>query len=345
MFKSLVAAVAASLVLVPGAVSASPSVAAARADDYPPGVVLNPGQIPRGADTPLLHMAQEVIVDGATRVPVDGEATVWLLGRVGGDYLVQTAGASFRRYTVQLVHPDGSRQVLQRFDGRTSVSVSADGTRLALVTMDRPSTRIRVVETLTGTLVRQRTFGSLGAEVADYGVHRMVVTGVDSRTYWWNPETNRLRLLVPHPAWADIAADRLVVRVPKAGSPYEECQQTVVLSQPSVVLWRSCRDLPYRFSPDGRRMLTIPILTDGIGASLVQVRRMHGGLVQTFRPPMYFGFTEWESNHQVLLQPVGKKYVAAVRCDLTAQCERASRLFRSFGGTDPLTTMRWSFPE
>jgi hypothetical protein len=335
---------AAALAVVPAVVvGAAAPAAAAPPDDYPRGTTLYPGRLARGADTPLLHVQNEVIVDGDLRVPVRGIPHVWLLGKVGQDYVVHTAAADLAHYAVQLVHRDGSRQVLQRFGDRTTPVLSADGRRLALVTLAGQHTRIRVVKTRSGELVRSRTFATYGVTVADYGIRRMVLTGLRSRTYWWNPETGRLRLLVARPARADIAADRLVVWVgdPKV-DPFD-CQKTVVLSRPSKVLWRSCHDYPFAFSPDGRRMVSIFIHTDGIGPDVVQVRRQDGHVLHTYRA-RFFGFIEWENARQVLLQPVGPKYVAAVRCDVAAGCRRASRLYPAPPTMDPIESMRWSFP-
>jgi hypothetical protein len=310
-----------------------------------PEVTLYPAQLERGAKTPLLHIEEEVIVDGDLRVPVRGPAHVWLMGRIGRGYLITTAGPNFRRYTVQLVRRDGARRVLQRFGDRTMATMSANGRHLALTTMARPGTEIRVVRTRTGELVLARTFGSSGVEVSDYGQRRLVITGLRGGTYWWNPVRNRLRLIVPRPAKADIAVDRLVFLLPHPDRPYRDCQKTVRLSRPTEVLWRSCRNIPLNFSPDARRMLTVDIRADGIGPGTIQVRTARGRLVQTYRAPMWFGFTEWESDTDLLLQPVGRKYLAAVRCTLGDGCERASRLYRSPGTYDPPETMRWSFPQ
>ena len=92
-------------------------------------------------------------------------------------------------------------------------------------------------------------------------------------------------------------------------------------------------------------MVTFDIRTDGIGPAVLQVRGSHGKVLHTYRAVLFFGFIEWESNGQVLLQPVGKRWVAAVRCDLSGGCERASDLYASPGTFDPPETMRWSFPD
>ena len=308
-------------------------------------VTLYPAQLGRGADTALLHVQEEVIVDGDLRIPVTGPAHLWLMGRIGRGYLISTASADFEHYSVQLVRRNGERRVLQRFGDRTTATMSADGSQLALVQLAWPDTRIRIVLTRSGRLVRERTFASYGVEVSDYGQTRLVLNGLRGRTHWWNPVRNRLTLIVPRPAKADIAADRLVVLVPDPDTPYLDCQRTVRLSRPTQVLWRSCKNVPLTFSPDASRMVTVDIRADGIGPRTVQVRRAGGKLLATYRAPMWFGFTEWESNTDLLLQPVGRKYLAAVRCYLADGCERASRLYKSPGTYDPPETMRWSFPQ
>ncbi len=346
MFRPVIATLVTALLLLPGG-GLTPGAAAAAAttgDGYPTGTTLFPARLERGVDTPLLHSEGKVIVDGATRIRVRGVANLWLLGRIGRGYLLETADADFEHFAVQLVRWDGSRRVLQRFGQLTTPTVSTDGRHLALATLVRPHTRIRVVSTRSGELVRERTFASYGAEVSDYGLRRMVITGLRNRTFWWNPDTNRLTLLVARPAWADISANRLVVRFPHPRVRYQDCQRTVPLRRPSVVLWRSCRDTPLAFAPDGRRMVTLPINADGIGPDVVQVRRQRGRVLRTLRAPTFFGFIEWESNRRLLLQPVGRTYVAAVRCGLEGECERASRLYEAPAPFNPVETMLWSFP-
>ncbi len=344
---ALVVALAAAAAAQPATAAAAPDRAevASASSVEAPTVTLFPAALPRGADTPLLHMEEEVIVDGALRVPVAGPTPMWLMGRIGRDYLVTASSADFEHYVVRLVRPNGESRVLQRFGQRTAVTMSADGRHLALATMVRPDTRIRVVRTRSGELVRERLFASYGAEVSDYGQRRLVITGLRSRTFWWDPVRDRLRLIVAHPAGADIAADRLVVMVPRPKRPYLFCQQTVRLSEPSDVLWRSCRYIPLAFSPQRGRIAAVDIQSDGIGPWEVQLRRARGKLVQTYRAPMWFGFVEWESERGLFLQPVGRHFLAAVRCDIGGGCERASRLYDAPGTFDPPETMRWSFPQ
>lgn len=359
MLRSFLVTAGAALVLVPGALithgaalvgapaPGSPLTGTEARADYPAGITLNPGRLDRGPSTPLLHATQEAIVDGGLRVPLDGLQNVVLLQRIGADYVIQSANADFTRYAVRLVHPDGTRRLLQRFTDPTLVSASADGEQVALVTAGRAATRIRVVATRSGDLVARRTFAPNDVEITDYGVPRMVVTSYAARrTWWWNPETDRQEQIVGHLGWADISADRLVVLRPNPRNPDRFCQRTVQLSSPTTVLWRSCRDIPGAFSPDASRMVTWNINTDGLGPALVQVRRADGTVLRTYRAAWGFGFTVWESNRQVLLQAIGPKYAAAVRCSVgSGACERASTLFRIPPGGPPVTSMQWSFPQ
>jgi hypothetical protein len=93
-------------------------------------------------------------------------------------------------------------------------------------------------------------------------------------------------------------------------------------------------------------MVTTPILSDGLGPSVLQVRRADGKVFRTYRPPSFFGFVEWESDRSLLLQPIGSRHAAAVRCFVGGgECRRASRLYRGFGDNpEPLRSMRWTFP-
>ena len=93
-------------------------------------------------------------------------------------------------------------------------------------------------------------------------------------------------------------------------------------------------------------MISWYINTDGLGPRLVQVRRADGTVLRTYRAAWGFGFSVWESNRSVLLQPYGAHRTAAVRCDvLTGDCVRASRLYRVPAGGPPMESMRWSFPQ
>ncbi len=348
MLRSLLTTAGAALVLGPVAlITPLASPAASVPDDYPAGTTLAPGRLERGPNTPLLHTAEDVVIDGDLRVPLEGLDNVWLLQRVGHDYLVQASSPDFTRYAVVLVHPDGSRRVLQRFADPTLVTASADGRRLARVTSTRTATRITVVTTRTGELVARHTFGANDVEVTDYGRATMVVSSYAlHRTWRWNPVGGRVTVIAHRLAWADIAADRLVLLRPNPDDADMFCQRTVRLSHPAEVLWSSCQDTPGVFSPSGRRMISWYINTDGLGPSLVQVRRADGTVLRTYRAAYGFGFGVWESNRSVLLQPYGAHRSAAVRCDVvTGDCVRASRLYRVPVGGPPMESMRWSFPQ
>ena len=56
------------------------------------------------------------------------------------------------------------------------------------------------------------------------------------------------------------------------------------LSDPRARLWKSCTERVAAFSPDGKRMATMHILSDGIGPGEVQEREIDGTLLGDYRP-------------------------------------------------------------
>ena len=76
------------------------------------------------------------------------------------------------------------------------------------------------------------------------------------------------------------------------------------------------------FSPDGATMLTIGILTDGIGPDEITLRRTDGTKLATWTTSWFSGW-EWESPGTLLLDVNGKRRSATVRCTL-AECENAT---------------------
>jgi hypothetical protein len=204
---------------------------------------------------------------------------------------------------------------------------------------------VRAVNARTGRLVADRRFRGW-IDLEDYGVHRMVLSewgNKRTRTFWWNPVTNRQTRISGHPAYvADVAANRLGL-ITKDAPDGRLCQKVVPFSNTSTTVWRSCRYRALEFSPDGRRMVTTHILADGPGPIWLQLRNDHGRLRATYRAEL-FGSIAWENRRSVLLQTAGSKYAAMVRCTLGDGCERASRLYRA-RRLDPFAAMAWSFPR
>ena len=108
--------------------------------------------------------------------------------------------------------------------------------------------------------------------------------------------------------------------------PYDGgCSVVSTLSDPAAVLSESCTERVTDFSPDGRRLALVDLLTDGLGPNRVTVRTAGGRRVATYDAPFFFGLVQWETSEALLLQTNGTRRSALVRC-ARAACERASRL-------------------
>lgn len=335
--RRLVATAAAAVLAVPLAASAA-------ADGAPTGTTLRPAKIDRGKNTDLLHTQGKVIVDGDTRVRISQGRRLRLLGRSGRAYVAVTMDRSYRNWRLLRLNHTGGTSLIARGKGDVpEPHLSDDGSHVVLVRVGNRRTRLTVVDTRNGHVLRDRRFPTY-IDVQDYGSRRMVLSEWTnrSRTFWWNPHTNRRVRISGQPAYiADISADRVglfISEVPRS------CQRVVRLSRPAANLWRSCKNRAFEFSPNGRRMVTSHILSDGPGPSRLQVRGTHGKLFATYRAE-WFGFIVWENRRSVLLETAGTKYTAAVRCAPPARCERASKVFRN-PGRDPYfpPAMHWGFP-
>lgn len=340
----MTAAAAATLMAAPLAVAAADPAWAGLQRDRPSGMTLHPARLARGESTPLFHTDGRVLVDGDRRIRLQQRQGRWVdpVGRSGRDYLVLTTSTDFGVWKLLRVDRAGDATVLAG-GGEPVVEAawaSADGSHVALVRHGQARTRVTVRDSRTGALLRHRGFRGY-LEPLDYGRRRMVLTqwpGERSRTFWWDPHDNRQVRISRRPGLAaNVPANRVALHYPRGT---DDCLRVARLSAPRRTLWRTCRDQVVSFSPDGRRMVTSGE-GDDHRPPFLQVRRGDGRLLATYRARQ-FGFVEWESRRSVLLETVGAKVTAAVRCRPGHGCERASRLHQQPGGRP--TQMDWSFP-
>lgn len=341
----LAGALLAALTAAPLAVTTATT---AVADEYPTGERINPAALPAGPATPLLRVVGRTIIDGSTRIEVAAHH-VRMVGRSTPDYLVMTSDANYENWRLLRVTGAGATERIA--GGPRSwpeFRLSDGGAHVALLTYTHDDKALlRVVETATGDVVRARTFPQ-SVSPLDFGSRRMVLGDWGSgrrsaRTYWWNPFSNRTLTIAEKAGYiADISADRFgfFTKDPYLGG----CQKVMTLSRPRTLLWRSCDDVALSFSPNGKRIVSTYILTDGPGPGMVQVRGARGRVLDTYRA-RWFGFVKWETDRRLVLQVGSRRSVAAVRCTLES-CERVSKLFRT-GEREPWMVMPpWSFaPE
>lgn len=290
-----------------------------------PTVELKPGLIPRGADIAIPHMEGRVIVDGDTRIRVHARQ-VDLLGKSGSAYVVHTSAKDgYSKGRTLRVRPDGSTVVLSRHDATAEVALTDDGAHVVRVrTLPRERTAVRAIDARTGSVVASRAFRGWVFPLDASGGRVLLSSWSPARTLWWNFLSDATGVAAHRTGGAaDITADRLGSYT---GDPYAGgCYVVSSLRHPSRVLWRSCGERAVAFSPDGRRVATVGIVDDGLGPSVVNVRRVKHGAALAHYTTKWFGELRWESSTALLLDANGERKAATVRCVLT-DCERASDL-------------------
>lgn len=301
---ALVAAVAATPLLV------SPAAAAP--------TQIEPTRLERGPDPATPRIAGGAVVDGDRRVDVPGRSA-YLLGRSGGGYVVVSlVGETWTTTRV------GAGRPLTLVEGPTpeQVTLADDGGTVAVTRFLRERTSVEVLEAGTGDRVRRGVFAGY-PRVLDVQGARVVVGGPDGGRLW-NVRTDRRTLLDSgHVYAADISSDRLASF---DKDPYDGgCTQVSQLLAPRDLLWASCREAVRAFSPDGRRIVTQPKLTDGIGASRLWERTVQGRPLASYTVGSHFGLVAWEDSTTLLLDAYGARRGATVRCS-EGDCERASAL-------------------
>ncbi len=316
LLTTLAAAVAGLGLLAPTAPAPStvPLVSAAAATTVD---LSRPGTLERGDDIRVPHLEGNVVVDGGRRIEVRN--IISLLGESGDDYVVSTRS---RRgtYRIKLVSVTSEQWVLLTGKEALGVDLSSDGEHL-LRNDNRRRATITAYDASDGAPLASARFGGDGY-VLDAAAGTAVISSWNGeRTMSWDFVGGGRTLLAEKSGYhADIAADRLATYT---ASPYDGgCTEVSALSAPDEPLWSSCRQKVAAFSPDGERMLTMHILTDGVGPGAVHQRAVDGTRSVSYTS-RWFGQLQWEDADTVLLEANSRRNGATVRCDLD-QCERAT---------------------
>ena len=302
--------------LLAGALLAAPSDAASRV------VVVRPASLPPGPALRMPHVEGTTLVDGSVRIRL--EATyAWLLGKAGSEYVVQVADSGGATM-VEAYRADGTHRVLLARAAAVDVRLSDDGTRLVssryAYRARRSGVVVRDVRTLE-VLAHLRFRGYVG--VVDARGRRLLLTADrPARTFVHDLVTGRERTLRRRPAgFGDLTTGLFSTFT---GDPYQGgCVVLARLTRPRHVLWRSCQERVEAVSSDGRRILTVALLSDGLGPSRVDLRRTDGRLLQRYRTGPAFGVTAFEPDGAVVLEVIDTDVntVGWARCR-GARCER-----------------------
>ena len=286
-----------------------------------PTVELQPQELSRGADIAIPHIEDGDFVDGTRRIELPG-TIARVIGRSGDAWLVGTNNVDRNRNRrVVRVEADGSVVDVLRDIDTSTVILSADGSTLA---WQASVSEGRKVITYAASAADGTVLGSRGpsrwVSLLDINATRVVLSSGD-RVFQWKPGSGRSRTLVRKSGGvASLEHDLLSIytKDPYLGG----CTKLVRLSDVHDTVWKSCRERIARISPDGTRMLTFHILTDGLGPGEIHLREIDGTRLATYTTNWFSGW-EWESPTALLLDVNGRRKFATVRCTLGA-CENAT---------------------
>ena len=289
-----------------------------------PTVPLHPAELDRGPDVPGPHVEGRVLVDGSMRMAFRAPSVTYL-GKSGDRYVVHLMRRDGSHARVLWITAGEKQKVLVRGLSPASVRLSDDGREL--VTTPRQSvsrTTLRVLDARTGHVVRTRTFPGV-VDVLDASESRTVLgSWSPNRTFWWNYRTDGTKTINHRTGYfASITADRVASYT---GDPYQGgCSVLTDLRARPHRLSRSCSERVVAVTPNGRRVATVGLLSDGPGPSAATVRRASGGAALVrYEAPYVFGWIRWQDNSTLLLDTFTTRKVTTVRCVLES-CERASR--------------------
>lgn len=302
---------------------AAPLLTAAPSNAAPPEVTIKPGALKRGPDPVGVHLDGNTIHDGGVTVEVNA-ARVLLLGKWNDFYIAALGNKEWANTRLVRIAKSGRVKLLVAGIDPFNVTLDADGNQVAYSYGDstqRPT--IGVYDFLQKEEVISRSFSSLPT-LLDFDLGRVIASfwSFKIKTVSWDTITDTPgRVNGKRSNYASVAQNQLgfFSKDPQAGG----CQVLTHLTNQSDVLWTSCSERIEAASPGGTRFAMIPLLTDGLGAANITVRKASGAAVVRYRIDGFFGAITWETNFKLLVQANGAVKAALVRCKVE-DCNRAS---------------------
>jgi len=287
----------------------------------PAATEIKPGTLPRGADVAIPHLEDKTVVDGDVRIRVRG-AVVRLLGKSGAAYVVSTLNRDGSSGRLLRYEADGTRTVIARGDV-FEARLSSDGLRVLAGEYRSKRTILRAWSVATGQLEAKRRFGGFPNVLDALGDR--VLLGVWGRgTLSWDLASGSVLRLTKRVGGAASLEDDLLSSY--TSDPYNGgCMVVSRISETGDDLWKSCKERVESFAPGGRRMVTVHLLSDGIGPNEASVRTVGGRLVARYTVQGWFGALTFETARALLLDTNGKRQATTVRC-VRDDCERAADL-------------------
>jgi hypothetical protein len=288
-------------------------------------IAIKPGSLSRGADISGPHLAGTTIIDGAVTVKVK-RPNVILYGKWKSSYIAATGNSQWGRVKLVRISQGGTVKVLRESIDPFEARLDPDADQIAYSygsNTQKPT--LAVYDLGLDDEVSVRAFPSL-PELLTFE-DGLIVTSFappKAKTITWNTVSNDVeKLNAKFGNYASAANDLFGYfnKDPQLGG----CQLLAHLSDPGDVLWTNCDERIDAVSPDGKRVATIPILSDGIGPADIVLRKISGKKLVHYTIKGFFGRIWWESPTQLLMDANGRTKAATVRCQV-ATCNRATDL-------------------
>lgn len=288
-------------------------------------IAIKPPSLPRGPDISGAHLDGTTIVDGDVSVKVK-RPNVILYGKWHDQYVAATGNNAWDKVKLVRISATGTVTVLREFIDPFTAVLDAENDQIAysyggnsqkptLATYDLGLDEEVSIHAFVA--IPQLLAFDDGLVVASFGPPK-------AKSFTWNTVTNDVvKVNAKQGNYASVAHDLLgyYSKDPQFGG----CQVLAHLSDPGDVLWTSCDERIDAVSPDGKRLATIPLQTDGLGSRDVLVRKVTGKQLAHYTVGFFFGRVWWETGTKLLMEANGKTQAATVRCQV-ADCNRATDL-------------------
>ncbi len=302
--------------------AAAPMLALAPADAAET-IAIKPASLPRGPDIKGPHLDGTTIVDGDVSVKVK-RPNVRLYGKWHDQYVAATGTSAWDKVKLVRISASGKVTLLREFIDPFTAVLDAKNDQIAYSyggNTQKPT--LAVYDFGIGDEVQVHGFVAM-PQLLGFDDGLMVASFAEpkAKTITWNTVTDEIvKVNAKQGNYVSVAHDLLgyYSKDPQFGG----CQVLAHLSNPGDVLWTNCGQRIEAVSPDGKRVATIPLLTDGLGARDVIVRKATGKVLAHYTIDNFFGTIWWETNTKLLMDANGKTKAATVRCQV-AVCSRAT---------------------
>jgi hypothetical protein len=304
---------------------AAPLLVGAPSSAAPPDIEIKPGALTRGPDIAGAHLDGTTIVDGDVTVKLNARRAM-LYGKWDKYYVAATGDREWGNVKLWRVSPAGVKKLLAELIDPFNTVLDPDDGQIAYSYGDATSKPTIAVYDLTQKEeVAVNAFASLPS-LLDFDEGVVVASFFDFKvkTITWDTVADEtLKVNRKRANFASVVHNLLGFY---SKEPFDGgCQVLTHLDDVTDVIWTSCEERIDAVSPDGKRVATIALLSDGIGPADVMVRKLRGAPVAHYSINGWFGRIWWETSTKLLMESNGRSQAATVRCKVDV-CNRATDL-------------------